>query len=65
MKITRIGWMVKGWDKIKPLNGDPDSILILPLLFLNRPNYSRWKAKDKPPRKVRVTIEDVDQGASK
>ena len=57
-KITRIGWMPKT-DRLNIEFSQHDFEWHIPCVFPKRGNKDYYTSEDYPPRKVRITVEEV------
>ena len=61
-KITRVGWVAKNYDKdlCTEIDDGVNQYWMLPLLFVRSPKTNGWSKEEKPARKVRITVEEID-----
>lgn len=60
MKITRIGWVGKGYYTPVIVRDLVSDCAIIKYVFLNKGRKDSWDKKYWPPKKVRITVEDVE-----
>ena len=63
MKITRIGWTWKTENPHIAIKEDlfDNGELEIVGVYDKKGDYDSWHANDWPPRKVRITVEDVKE----